>query len=346
MESEWVFVDTEVYRSAGFNLLKPELRRYNALCEARELQPLTTAITERELEGAVHEVAAEIYRGVQRFRGRLHVFDHFQASIHGKALDEVTVPDVEESLRVQLVESRQRSHTVQIDEHEGAVTRVFERYFEGRPPFSEGKKKNEFPDAFVLDSLEQWALGKTQKINVVSGDPDLAQACAESEVLVHVGSMAGLLDIYNAHNRLARDVLAGLLSRDEDLCRLIEEALMGSGYYVDDEDGDIEDIRVDDVETQNYYIIDLKETEAVVSVEYDATVTAEVTYLDTARSAWDSEEGRWLGKAYLTAEVPIEVESSAEVSVAVSDRTPPNWEMDVLGLGLAGDVPVRVASGP
>ena len=46
-------------------------------------------------------------------------------------------------------------------------------YFEGTAPFSkEGKKKNEFPDAIALLSLEDWARNNAATLIAVSTDKD------------------------------------------------------------------------------------------------------------------------------------------------------------------------------
>ena len=57
-----------------------------------------------------------------------------------------------------------------------------EHYFDSLPPFVErGKKKNEFPDAIALLSLEQWAKDKQLKVLAVSKDKGWHKFATESE---------------------------------------------------------------------------------------------------------------------------------------------------------------------
>lgn len=50
---------------------------------------------------------------------------------------------------------------------------ILKLYFNNEPPFAEtGKKKNEFPDAIALMSLQSWAIDNNTKILAVSGDGD------------------------------------------------------------------------------------------------------------------------------------------------------------------------------
>ncbi|MCY4420288.1 MAG: PIN domain-containing protein [Gammaproteobacteria bacterium] len=55
-------------------------------------------------------------------------------------------------------------------------------YFSSLPPFEEtGKKKNEFPDAIILLSLEEWAKTNQQKILAISHDKGWANFASDSE---------------------------------------------------------------------------------------------------------------------------------------------------------------------
>jgi hypothetical protein len=50
---------------------------------------------------------------------------------------------------------------------------VVENYFKQEPPFGDGKKKHEFPDAIVLSAIENWCKKHKQKIYFISSDSDL-----------------------------------------------------------------------------------------------------------------------------------------------------------------------------
>ena len=49
---------------------------------------------------------------------------------------------------------------------------VFKKYFNNTPPFGNGKKKEEFPDAFAIAQIEQWAKGKNRIVTVLTNDKD------------------------------------------------------------------------------------------------------------------------------------------------------------------------------
>jgi hypothetical protein len=74
---------------------------------------------------------------------------------------------------------------------------VFDLYFQDRPPFANKEvKKNEFPDAFTLRSLELIAAQKSTKILVVSQDKGWEDFCSTSDHLVHIDNLVAALGCF------------------------------------------------------------------------------------------------------------------------------------------------------
>lgn len=75
-----------------------------------------------------------------------------------------------------------------------SIQEIMRRYEEAEPPFAEtGDKKQEFPDAVALATLEGWAKDYDTKILVVSQDKDWHRYGAQSERLVVVDDLADAL---------------------------------------------------------------------------------------------------------------------------------------------------------
>lgn len=87
---------------------------------------------------------------------------------------------------------------------------VLSAYFGGRAPFEvSGAKKNEFPDAFALATLESWARKNETKVLVVSRDIGCQNACKASEFLACYSNLP--------------DALAALRKADAGRKTVIEE---------------------------------------------------------------------------------------------------------------------------
>jgi PIN domain len=81
------------------------------------------------------------------------------------------------------------------------ISDLIQKYFQAKPPFSEtGKKKNEFPDAIALMSLETWANKNQTKIIVVTSDNDWKNFCKSSERLLAIDDFAGALGLFQDYN--------------------------------------------------------------------------------------------------------------------------------------------------
>lgn len=91
------------------------------------------------------------------------------------------------------------------------VSDLIQKYFQSKPPFSEvGKKKNEFPDAIALISLEVWADRNKTKVIVVTSDNDWKNFCKSSEQLCATDDFAGALGLFQ-------------LQDAEDICKYLSE---------------------------------------------------------------------------------------------------------------------------
>ena len=84
------------------------------------------------------------------------------------------------------------AHILQVNEV--PIEEVFQKYFSAAPPFAvSGKKKNEFPDAVALMSLEAWANKNNKRVLAVSGDKDWAAYADKSERIDVISDLFGSL---------------------------------------------------------------------------------------------------------------------------------------------------------
>lgn len=95
------------------------------------------------------------------------------------------------------------------------VRKLTDLYFGSQPPFSKkAEKKNEFPDAIALLSLEHWAAQKGGLVLAVSGDGDWKRFAADSKHLVCVSQLTAALDLFNRIDAaVAKRIATGLTNR-------------------------------------------------------------------------------------------------------------------------------------
>jgi len=190
---------------------------------------------------------------------------------------------------------------------------IIDLYHQGAPPFStSGKKKNEFPDAIALISLEQWAKTNNKHILAISGDRDWA---AFGETSKHIDVVADLSD---ALARLQRDadkaaaivqhILADIKSaKRDDLARQFETLLgeevasanvMAEGSSAHQFDVDSVEVHLDHfefVEKDGDFdpqIVQAGRAVIVAGIDLQVFVTADASF---SLSTWDSIDDEWVG---------------------------------------------------
>lgn len=213
------------------------------------------------------------------------------------------------------------------------------------PPFSNPKKKAEFPDAVTLLSLENWAETNDYKILAISGDGDWAAFGEQSNRIDVVSDIGKGLDILNGQLSEAR-VIAGKVL---DLIDTGSDALLRSRFKAELESA-LDNLAIDS-EAESYHHIEGEQVELslrewsllhvpsfellasdaaneVIVVAVDALIDVDAT-ADFYISAYDSGDNDYTSIGSTTASVKKQLEVKVLVTILASDDT---FEIGVVGL--------------
>lgn len=114
-----------------------------------------------------------------------------------------------------------------------SISELIYKYFEAKPPFSTtGKKRNEFPDAIALMSLEALAKYNRTKIIAVTSDHDWINFCKESKYIVGLNDLGLTLGLFQ-------------LKDADDICEYFSERYERDG---------LEDIEYEILSSLNNYL--------------------------------------------------------------------------------------------
>lgn len=106
---------------------------------------------------------------------------------------------------------------VLVDSKRVDTAALFERYFSVLPPFHEGRKKSEFPDALALMALEDFAEELPTGMLVVSKDRDWELYCANSKFLYHASEINDALDLVtNVPPRFRHRIFCQMIEDEND----------------------------------------------------------------------------------------------------------------------------------
>ena len=186
----------------------------------------------------------------------------------------------------------------------GNAQSVFDNYFKANPPFQiEGKKKNEFPDAFIIQGLIEYCANAPKTyVLVISDDKDWHSALSNHTqiTMAHsIGEAMGL--IWSQLNDKGALIETAFHHINESLKAKIEETAIDEAYCLP-EIGDLDDysiLSVEFIEMVNDYVpLEICDDHALVQIGVAISVSGQAQFLDETRSVWDSEDCLYLIPAY------------------------------------------------
>jgi PIN domain len=206
-----VALDTQVFDSHNFNYNSTSFRRLVELAQQEKISLVLTYVTLHEIRAHITEGAVLTSKAIEqavndlnkkrfkpqgdtkkvRISANSDLLNEFKTKVQELAPN---FDQINQELLDQLESFLQETNFKIIEVDRVSVVDIFNSYFSGTPPFGEGKKKSEFPDAFALLALQKEAEDRNRIIYVVSGDSDWQKFCSSSEDLSWIENLKELLE--------------------------------------------------------------------------------------------------------------------------------------------------------
>jgi len=310
LEAEYVFLDTNVFVRSNFDFSNRVFEIFADYVDRDLFQLVLTDIN-------VSEVQRHIRRNIEGSREAFNAF-HKTVRILANCRDprfdlvrekKLDYQVIHEEILEQWKSFLTRTNATVLPVDGSKTGEVFERYFEGQAPFGPHGKKDEFPDAFALATLETWLGGHATgsgRLYIVSEDGLVGAYCTGHPSLIHVASFTELLALaakhveevqQNAketeHDEILEAFQEWLESSPEDVTSAISDAFELLGFELDQFEGDVETVTVQRVEVNSARIIALDGERQHGTAVVNATVDykAEVIYPDPEHTFTDKESG-------------------------------------------------------
>ncbi|MCR8923792.1 PIN domain-containing protein [Dasania sp. GY-MA-18] len=295
LETRKVFIDTQYFVKAGLHFDNPALKSFRKYCESNELFHVSTSVVKREVEAKIAVSVKEAIGAIKTFRRKARLLSSLEDDQIQGLFAEVPEKDIYQKSSQVFEDYMNGCSTEIVEASEVDPEDILSLYFETKPPFGEGKKKSEFPDAFSLLSIKSY-LDEGEKIYVISDDGDLKEFCESEPQLISVETLDKLLDIYTQHTNTRSDQVRQYFTVNEmSIKDKIKEYLEDCEVYNSStwEDAEVDDgltvkqlgeiipsvIYIDDEESQITFDID---------IEFEVTVIGP----DFINGIYDKEEGR------------------------------------------------------
>ncbi|MBS4747502.1 PIN domain-containing protein [Bacillus altitudinis] len=315
-----VFLDTQVYDANNFQFNNRQFMRLKKYIDDGLINLITTQITKGEVQ-------AHISENVEKAKQQLNKVRILKNSaLYDSLLKDDSFKLAKEEILTNFENFISDFKVVEIPIYEGATKVIFENYFDKKPPFSQ-KKKDEFPDAFFLYSLLNWAEENEQIVYVVSGDPDIKDFCENHQNLIYVISLGAMFDKINEQNKSSY-IEARILLRDQKV-KILEYLNEFISYknidlYLtayDTESIEVLEWYVESIEFPSALLLDINKSGFTVSADALFNIgKLNITEIDDELSPWDAEKMEYLYKEYKEQErAGLKLLIRVDIKLAVDD---------------------------
>lgn len=276
----YVFLDTNIFESENFDFFRYKLKNLLDHCINGNVILLTSPIVINEVKGHIKEEIQKSLTYQKKFIKNSRILKSFEDkdivkitnAFDIKKITELKISDFEKYLKETSAISLQLE-TINLNE-------IIQNYFAGSAPFS-GKKKYEFPDAFIANSLKNYEDFVTDKIYLVSNDKDFNEICKGNAKLCKIDKLTDILSLINEkmeNYQLLKDLIDEYLNENKvELIQKINNILLELEFSSDMDNGcedEIEYIDIIENEIDSEDIISIGEEYIECEYGFQATLKA------------------------------------------------------------------------
>lgn len=291
LETRNVFIDTSIFIELNYNFHGSVFQNLLRLCANGQAKAFVTDITYREVIAHIEEDVAKACQASARLQRDARILRNLPHPPYAGLFEKIDPDATTAELILQFKAFLKNTSTETLSTSGVSIESVFDKYFLRKPPFGEGKKKDEFPDAFTLQALVHWCEANNELMYVVSVDGDMPKHCADSKSLLHLQKLAEFINVVEFHDEvLAPSVDTMLEANAAAIEDAITEEFENQGFWIEDQDGDVNSVEVKHIELLDRLILEIDQNFAVVQVESSITFEADITYDDLDTASYDSED--------------------------------------------------------
>lgn len=331
LKTPYVFLDTSAFVAANFSYTSGALRALADLAAEERVHVYVSDIILREVKSHIDNKVNESIRAQREFESIARILRNSVEKAVANRFEKLDPVKLKAELLAQLDEFLKNAKVTVMSSSGVDVKDIFDAYFDKKPPFGEGKKKAEFPDAFSLAAVRSWVEKHNQSIYVVSGDSDMRSAC-DGNLLIPVDNLSDYLDLVAFEDKRADFIHTAIRDRFDEIIEIIKKDFEGQGFMLSDQDGDVNEVDVTSMELEDVDILSFRDDSAEVELTVLVRFTADISYADLDNATYDSEENKYI--YWETIDEKVECEKSVTVTAVVllDPDKPEFFQFDDVGI--------------
>lgn len=292
-----VFIDTSIFISNNYAYHNATFKALMKYVSQDRIQVVLTSVTVQEVKSHIERDTEKAANAIKKARSEARILRNLSDHPISQLFTDFDLKSLREVLLEQFDSFLSAARVTVVPISEADAQKVFELYFKKKEPFGDGKKKSEFPDAFALSALNEWCESEGEKAYVVSSDPDMKGAVKSFPCLIHLHTLEEFVARITLYYEKLAPLALRLIEENQSAIReAVSDQFSGLGFYLEDQDGYVNEIRVAEVEGGQSYLFSVVPGEegesAVAHFELTTGVKflADVTYDNLDTAAYDSED--------------------------------------------------------
>ena len=297
MNKDIVFVDTSVYIAEKYFAPNNRILALRNLAGSGIINVVSTIITDKEVLKHFKDDVTAAWNDVTNNHRSLICFDTVRPFFKKS-----TKKDLLKMCDAIFNDFQQKAQVYSIGfKYCSDVETIFQKYFKGEKPFNEGKKKHEFPDAFVLQMLEQYCQRNGLKnIVVLSADKDMTSYA--SPYLIITDYKQYLTD-KQAEAKTLEKIRKSIHDERDRICEEIQVKLETELYdrwlysNLFNTEG-LPDVEVKECRVHmgdDFSIISRNQDNYLIELQLISHCEVKCSYVNLDYATYDREDGTWYG---------------------------------------------------
>jgi hypothetical protein len=286
----FVFLDTSILDSQQYNFKSAALSTFVPICAQKSIKLLLPDPTEQEIKRHIRQRSNQAMEALDEARRKapfLAKWKGLPPSPHRGSGEEFKVHHI---AAMEWLAFLQQFSVIRLGYELVDIKMVMGWYDRVEPPFREGKKQKEFPDAFAIAMLAAYARREQAYIAVVSTDQDFKAACERRSSLLYFRSLPRLTEVLLSDDDRV-DRLRKTIEQDVDLvAEAIMENLADFHYYHNNDFFRIGDVNYEEVDFADLSIVAIGDSECTVAFEASVKVKADLLWQERGEDDYPEDE--------------------------------------------------------
>lgn len=306
LDSEFLFLDTSIFQAQNFTEGK-ELNKLFKICNEEGINIYIVDITHKECYKRIDAIltrAKTLYKQANTNFSKevrvLRLLDDYNAY---NPIPKIDIAKEYGRICKIFDEFLEKFNVSIIPSSKASIDEVLNQYFDKKPPFGIGQKKDEFPDAFVLNTIEVFCAERRSKAYLISQDDDMLsykskRILTQNGIADMMNSIAKGKEAYKSVYELVEHHLNNTTSieisdfegHEDAISLLLYEELISDPHYLEAEyePGDIQNFTY-----KNSIITFLDEYAVEVQITGYVDAMVPMYYNDLSSAFYDREDGKY-----------------------------------------------------